>query len=41
MKGYFFIILAAFTLTGCIKSASVEFTGTATGLKNGVFIIKT
>jgi hypothetical protein len=35
------ITLATLLLTGCIKRSNVEFTGTAPGVKNGVFIIKT
>ncbi|ASU33470.1 TlpA family protein disulfide reductase [Mucilaginibacter xinganensis] len=34
-------VLLAILLTGCNKKAHIEFTGTATGVKNGVFIVKT
>lgn len=35
------IILLVLLITGCTKQAHIEFTGTATGIKNGVFIVKT
>jgi hypothetical protein len=35
------IILLGLLITGCNKQAHIEFTGTATGIKNGVFIVKT
>ena len=35
------IILLGILITGCTKQAHIEFTGTATGIKNGVFIVKT
>jgi hypothetical protein len=35
------IILLGLLITGCKKQAHIEFTGTATGIKNGVFIVKT
>jgi hypothetical protein len=38
---YFYIILPALILTGCIKKSYVEFEGKTPGIKNGVFIIKT
>ena len=37
---YSYILLLAFIFTGCVKR-SIEFTGTAPGVKNGVFIVKT
>jgi hypothetical protein len=38
---YFYIVLTSIIFTGCIKRASVEFTGITPGIKSGVFIIKT
>ncbi|MDB5007905.1 MAG: hypothetical protein JWP45_2298 [Mucilaginibacter sp.] len=38
---YFYILLTAFILTGCVKRASIEFAGVTPGIKNGVFIVKT
>jgi hypothetical protein len=35
------IILLVLLITGCNKQAHIEFTGTATGIKTGVFIVKT
>jgi hypothetical protein len=35
------IIILGLLITGCNKQAHIEFTGTATGIKNGVFIVKT
>ena len=36
-----YIIILGLLITGCTKQAHIEFTGTATGIKNGVFIVKT
>jgi hypothetical protein len=36
-----YIILAGLLLAGCKKQAYVEFNGTTTGIKNGVFTVKT
>jgi hypothetical protein len=38
---YFYIILLAILETGCIKKNNVEFKGEVSGVKNGVFIVKT
>lgn len=38
---YIYPVLAALLLTGCIKSHSIEFTGTTPGINSGVFIVKT
>ncbi|MDB5086014.1 MAG: hypothetical protein JWR09_8 [Mucilaginibacter sp.] len=36
-----YIIILGLLITGCTKQAHIEFAGTATGIKNGVFIVKT
>jgi hypothetical protein len=35
------IILASLIITGCVKQRNIEFTGTAPGVSDGVFIVKT
>jgi len=38
---YFSIVFIYLLFSGCVKKHEIEFTGTAPGIKNGVFIIKT
>lgn len=35
------ILIAAVVLSGCIKSTTIEFSGTTPGIKDGVFVVKT
>jgi hypothetical protein len=38
---YFYIAIICLLFSGCVKKHEIEFTGTAPGIKNGVFVIKT